>query len=81
MSEELNNDLEDDNSLKTKNTKPIALIYSSMKVWNKLGRRQKPKKLRRGSELYKFLKDIFDAFSFNDDVEYCYNKCVKLKEQ
>jgi|TARA_B100000497_G_C7356172_1_gene231630 hypothetical protein len=43
LSEELNNDLEDDNSLKTKNTKPIALIYSSMKVWNKLGRRQNPK--------------------------------------
>ena len=79
MSEELNNDLEDDNSLKTKNTKPIALIYSSMKVWNKLGRRQKPKKLRRGSELYKFLKDIFDAFSFEEDAEYWYNKWIKIR--
>ena len=49
LSEELNNDLEDDNTLKTKNTKPIALIYSSMKVWRRLGRRQRPKKLKRDS--------------------------------
>ena len=50
-----------------------------MKVWNKLGRRQKPKKLRRGSELYKFLKDIFDAFSFEEDAEYWYNKWIKIR--
>ena len=81
LSEELNSNFEDDNTLKTKNTKPIALIYSSMKVWTKLGRRQRPKKLRRQSELYKFLKGIFKAFSFEEDVEYWYNKWVKLREQ
>ena len=73
--------MEDDNTLKTKNTKPIALIYRSIKLWRRLGRRQRPKKLKRDSELYIFLREIFNAFSFNDDVEYCYNKWVKLKEQ
>ena len=79
MSKELNNDLEDDNTLKTKNTKPIALIYSSMKVWRRLGRRQRPKKLKRDSVLYNFLRDIFDAFSFNEDVEYWYKKWANIK--
>lgn len=79
--EEVNSDLENDNNSKTKNTKPIALIEGSMKVWRRLGRRQRPKKLRRESELYKFLRDIFDAFRFNEDVEYWYNKWSNLKEK
>ena len=79
--EEVHADLENDNNSKTKNTKPIALIEGSMKVWRRLGRRQRPKKLRRESELYKFLRDIFDAFSFNEDVEYWYNKWANIRNK
>ena len=79
--EEVNADLENDDNSKTKNTRPIALIESSMRIWRRLGRRQRPKKLRRESELYKFLRDIFDAFSFNEDVEYWYNKWANLRNK
>lgn len=77
--EEVNADLENDDNSKTKNTRPIALIESSMRIWRRLGRKQRPRKLRRESELYKFLRDIFDAFSFNEDVEYWYNKWANIK--
>jgi len=80
LSEELKIDIENDSPLKTKNTRPIALIEGSMKTWRKLGRRQRPKKLRRESELYKFLRDIFDAFRFNEDVEYWYNKWANIRK-
>ena len=60
------------------NPQPIALIVGCMKAWRRLGRRTHPNKLRRYSKLYDFLKDIFDAFGFDDDVETAYNNYASL---
>ena len=57
---------------------PIALIVGCMKAWRRLGKKTYPKKLRRDSKLYNFLRDIFDVFCFDYDLVIAYNNYVNL---
>ena len=51
-----------------------------MRLWRRLRRPHKPKILRKESELYKYLDDIFKSFYLNKDVEYWYNKWSKIRD-
>ena len=66
--------------LKINSKESIAIVEGSMVVWRRhLRKLIRPKKLRRYSKLYDYLKGIFDAFGCTSDVETAYNNWRKIK--
>jgi hypothetical protein len=65
--------------LKVNSIESIVIVEASMGIWKRRLRKiTKPKKLRRYSKLYDYLKDIFDAFGCTSDVETAYNNWRKI---